>query len=153
MTLQRMARGCVGCALHTAGLSTRGILFSLLVGLMLQSVCRAQASVHAAYRHGAIAANAPQDDARPEKASSPANLIKRSIPCLNRQVARRIQISGGVTALKGLVQPELDQEFQPQVISGTIFSVIISPPALVQFACRAITTSTQPVRTRPAITS
>lgn len=30
---------------------TRDILFSSLVGLMLQIVCRTQASVHAAYRH------------------------------------------------------------------------------------------------------
>ncbi|MFN2232132.1 MAG: transposase [Anaerolineae bacterium] len=36
---------------------TRDILFSSLVGLMLQIVCRTQASVHAAYRHGAIAAS------------------------------------------------------------------------------------------------
>ena len=34
---------------------TRDILFSSLVGLMLQIVCRTQASVHAAYRHAEIA--------------------------------------------------------------------------------------------------
>lgn len=34
---------------------TREILFSSLVGLMLQIVCRTQASVHAAYRHAQIA--------------------------------------------------------------------------------------------------
>jgi IS4 transposase len=36
---------------------TRDILFSSLVGLMLQIVCRTQASVHAAYRHAQIAAS------------------------------------------------------------------------------------------------
>lgn len=36
---------------------TRDILFSSLVGLMLQIVCRTQASVHAAYRHAEIAAS------------------------------------------------------------------------------------------------
>jgi hypothetical protein len=36
---------------------TREILFSSLVGLMLQIVCRTQASVHAAYRHAHIAAS------------------------------------------------------------------------------------------------
>jgi IS4 transposase len=36
---------------------TREILFSSLVGLMLQIVCRTQASVHAAYRHADIAAS------------------------------------------------------------------------------------------------
>jgi hypothetical protein len=36
---------------------TRDILFSSLVGLMLQIVCRTRASVHAAYRHAAIAAS------------------------------------------------------------------------------------------------
>lgn len=35
---------------------TRDILFSSLVGLMLQFVCKTQASVHAAYRHANIAA-------------------------------------------------------------------------------------------------
>ena len=34
---------------------TRDILFSSLVGLMLQIVCKTQASVHAAYRHANIA--------------------------------------------------------------------------------------------------
>ncbi len=36
---------------------TRDILFSSLVGLMLQVVCKTQASVHAAYRHANIAAS------------------------------------------------------------------------------------------------
>jgi hypothetical protein len=36
---------------------TRDILFSSLVGLMLQIVCKTQASVHAAYRHANIAAS------------------------------------------------------------------------------------------------
>ena len=36
---------------------TRNILLSSLVGLMLQIVCRTQASVHAAYRHAQIAAS------------------------------------------------------------------------------------------------
>lgn len=36
---------------------TRRILFSSLVGLMLQVVCKKQASVHAAYRHANIAAS------------------------------------------------------------------------------------------------
>jgi hypothetical protein len=36
---------------------TRDILFSSLVGLVLQIVCRTQASVHAAYRHAEIAAS------------------------------------------------------------------------------------------------
>lgn len=36
---------------------TRDILFSSLVGLMLQIVCKTQASVHAAYRHAHIAAS------------------------------------------------------------------------------------------------
>ena len=36
---------------------TRDILFSSLVGLMLQVVCKTQASVHAAYRHADIAAS------------------------------------------------------------------------------------------------
>ncbi len=35
---------------------TRQILFSSLVGLMLQIVCRVQANVHAAYRESSIAA-------------------------------------------------------------------------------------------------
>ena len=34
---------------------TRTLLFSSLVGLMLQVVCRVQANVNAAYRHSAIA--------------------------------------------------------------------------------------------------
>ena len=34
---------------------TRDILFSSLVGLMLQIVCKTQANVHAAYRHANIA--------------------------------------------------------------------------------------------------
>ena len=36
---------------------TRDILFSSLVGLMLQVVCKTRASVHAAYRHANIAAS------------------------------------------------------------------------------------------------
>lgn len=36
---------------------TRDILFSSLVGLMLQVVCKTQASIHAAYRHANIAAS------------------------------------------------------------------------------------------------
>jgi IS4 transposase len=36
---------------------TRSILFSSLVGLMLQVVCKTRASVHAAYRHANIAAS------------------------------------------------------------------------------------------------
>ena len=36
---------------------TRQILFSSLVGLMLQIVCRVQANVHAAYRESSIAAS------------------------------------------------------------------------------------------------
>jgi hypothetical protein len=36
---------------------TRNILFSSLVGLMLQVVCKTQANVHAAYRRAAIAAS------------------------------------------------------------------------------------------------
>ncbi|MFZ1575888.1 MAG: hypothetical protein WAT36_11765 [Chromatiaceae bacterium] len=36
---------------------TRDLLFSSLVGLMLQVVCKTQASVHAAYRQANIAAS------------------------------------------------------------------------------------------------
>jgi hypothetical protein len=37
--------------------STRPILFSSLVGLMLQVICRVQANVNAAYREASIAAS------------------------------------------------------------------------------------------------
>jgi hypothetical protein len=63
-----MVRGLLGHLLNPQALDrwfeataqaqyTRDILFSSLVGLMLQIVCRTQASVHAAYRHAEIAAS------------------------------------------------------------------------------------------------
>ena len=78
---------------------TREILFSSLVGLMLQIVCRVQANVHAAHRESSIAASvvAVYDKLKGVELSTSQGLVR----LIDGDAAELIDELGGAPARQG----------------------------------------------------